>query len=106
VVQIPAANTNQIPVITPGPDQTVEAEQVVELSAQASDADGDALEYVWDQTAGRVVVLHDPKSATPEFVAPRTSIPLVLEFLVSARDAKGAMTLPAVVRVTVNPAAQ
>lgn len=106
VVQIPAANTNQIPVITPGADQTVVAEQVVELSAQASDADGDALEYVWDQIAGRVVVLHDPKSATPEFVAPRTSTPLVLEFLVSARDAKGAMTLPAVVRVTVNPAAQ
>jgi hypothetical protein len=102
-VQIPAANTNGIPVITPAGDQTVAAEQIVVLSAQASDPDGDAVEYVWDQIAGRVVVLHAPKSATPEFVAPRTSTPLVLEFLVSARDAKGAMTLPALVRVTVNP---
>ena len=76
------------------------------LSAIATDPDGDPIEYLWDQMAGRLVVLHDPKSAAPEFVAPRTSMPQVLEFLVSARDAKGATTLPVLVRVNITPAVQ
>jgi hypothetical protein len=103
-VNVPTSDNNHVPSITPGPDQTATAEQVVTLSATASDPDGDTLEYVWDQVAGRLVVLHDPTSAAPQFVAPRTVVPQVLEFLVSARDARGATTLPVRVRVTVNPA--
>lgn len=102
-VAIPASDTNGIPTIAPGADQTVASEQVVTLAATASDPDGDAIRYVWDQSAGRVVVLHDPSSAQPQFVAPRTSATQTLEFLVSARDSKGATTLPVLVRVHVTP---
>lgn len=105
-IAIPATSTNQIPTITPGGDQAVAPEQVVTLAATAIDPDGDAIEYLWDQIAGRLVVLHAPSSATPEFVSPRTSVPQTLEFLVSARDSKGATTLPVLVRVSVTPAAQ
>ena len=102
-VRIAPNDTNRIPVITAGPDQTVGSEERVVLSATATDADGDAVEYLWEQISGRVVTLHNPRSANPEFASPRTTGTMVLEFLVSARDAKGATTLPVVVRVTVNP---
>ena len=102
-VSIEATDTNRIPSITPGAEQTVKSEEIVTLSATATDPDGDALEYVWEQLSGRVVTLHNPTSANPEFVAPRTSIAQELEFLVSARDARGATTLPVLVRVHVVP---
>ena len=102
-VSIDPADTNRVPSITAGAEQTVEPEEIVKLSAVATDADGDAVEYLWDQLSGRVVTLYNPKSANPEFVAPRTSTAQVLEFLVSARDARGATTLPVLVRVHVVP---
>ena len=102
-VSIEATDTNRVPSITAGPEQTVKPEEIVTLSAAATDADGDAVEYLWDQLSGRVVTLHNPKSANPEFVAPRTSTAQVLEFLVSARDSRGATTLPVLVRVHVVP---
>jgi len=104
-VRIPASDTNRIPTITPGADQLVPPQHVVVLHATATDPDGDAIEYLWEQTAGRVVTLHNPRSDHPEFASPRVTTPQVLEFLVAARDAKGATTLPVVVRVTVDPAA-
>jgi hypothetical protein len=103
-VQIPVADTNRIPTIESGGDQTAVSEAVVTLSATATDPDGGQVEFLWDQVSGRVVVLHAARSASPQFVAPRTAVPQVLEFLVSARDARGATTLPILVRVNVNPA--
>jgi hypothetical protein len=103
-VRIPASDTNRIPTITPGVEQEVGSQQIVKLSATAIDPDGDTIEYLWEQVAGRVVLLHDPRSAQPEFASPRTSVPQVLDFMVAARDSKGATTLPVLVRVRVNPA--
>jgi hypothetical protein len=102
-VSIEATDTNRVPLITAGLEQTVKPQEIVTLSASATDADGDAVEYLWDQLSGRLVVLHNPTSANPEFVAPRTSTAQVLEFLVSARDARGATTLPVLVRIHVVP---
>lgn len=103
-VAIPDADTNRIPAMTPGADQTVAAEQLVQLSVTASDPDGDALEYIWEQVGGRLVILRGQTTATPEFVSPRTPQAQVLEFLVSVKDSRGAMTLPALVRVNVTAA--
>lgn len=103
-VRIPEGQSNQIPTLTPGPDQTVGPEQLVQLSVAAADPDGDRLEYIWEQVGGRLVIMRGATTATPEFVSPKTTIQQVLEFLVSVKDSRGAMTLPALVRVTVNPA--
>lgn len=103
-VTLPATGVNRIPVITPGADQTAVAETHVTLSATATDADGDPIEYIWDQIGGRVVVLYDRNSASPTFVAPNTAQPQELRFHVAARDSKGATTLPVLVKVTVTPA--
>jgi hypothetical protein len=103
-VAIPQGASNAIPTLDVGPDQNVGAEQLVTLEAVATDADGDALEYIWEQVGGRVVTLRNVRAAQPVFVSPRSTTEQLLEFLVSVRDAKGATTLPRLVRVTVSPA--
>ena len=103
-VVIPQGATNAIPTLDVGADQNVAAEQLVTLEAIASDADGDTLEYIWEQVGGRVVTLRNARAAQPVFVSPRSPTQQLLEFLVSVRDSKGATTLPRLVRVTVSPA--
>ena len=103
-VAIPQGTANAIPTLAVGADQTVGPEQLVTLEAIAADADGDTLEYIWEQVGGRVVTLRNARAAKPVFVSPRSATQQLLEFLVSVRDAKGATTLPRLVRVTVSPA--
>jgi hypothetical protein len=108
-VAIPQGATNQIPVVTVGPDQVVPAESIVTLAVNASDPDPDdnnRLEYIWEQVGGRVVAMRNVQSANPVFVSPRLPVQNVLEFLVSVRDPQGATTLPALVRVVVQAAPQ
>ncbi|MEO5657164.1 MAG: hypothetical protein ABIO65_12700 [Nitrospiria bacterium] len=101
-VTIPSGATNHIPTVT-GVDQTVAPETAVTLSATAVDADGDALEYIWEQRGGRLVALRNLASANPVFVAPRVTTPHVLELMVTVRDPHGATSLPALVTITVQP---
>lgn len=101
-VRIPAGATNHIPTVT-GVDQTVAPESAVTLSATAADADGDVLEYIWEQRGGRLVVLRNITSANPVFVSPRVSTPHVLELMVTVRDPQGATSFPSLVTITVQP---
>ncbi|MCE5241695.1 MAG: Ig-like domain-containing protein [Desulfobacteraceae bacterium] len=62
---------NQPPVADAGPDQRVAEGALVTLSgANSTDPDGNALSFLWSQTAGPQVVLSDSRSASPTFTAP------------------------------------
>jgi hypothetical protein len=67
-VQVTVDDLNQVPVAEAGPDKTVQAGSAVTLDgAQSSDADGDAISYVWSQASGPVVSLNAPNTAAPSF---------------------------------------
>ena len=70
-VTIEITNTNNLPVASAGPDQTVDENTSVALNGSlSSDPDTDALTYAWTQVAGPAVVLDDATSASPAFTAP------------------------------------
>ncbi len=71
----PAGPTNTPPVADAGPDQSTTTNTVVTLNASGStDADGDALSYLWtflQVPAASNAVLDDPAAVMPEFLADR-----------------------------------
>ncbi|MCU7918683.1 MAG: hypothetical protein KZQ95_10040 [Candidatus Thiodiazotropha sp. (ex Epidulcina cf. delphinae)] len=83
-------NTNQPPIARAGEDQTVTAGDRVQLDGSAStDPDGSVVKYNWYQYRGPSVVLNNPRTATPSFVAPANA---VLAFGLQAIDNAGAAT--------------
>jgi hypothetical protein len=73
------------PLAEAGADQTVDEGDLVQLSATASDVEGQPLSFEWVQVSGPAVTLSDPTSASPTFVAPEdvTNTEVVFELHVS-----------------------
>jgi concanavalin A-like lectin/glucanase superfamily protein/K319-like protein len=70
-VDVVVENINHVPVADAGSDQTVDERTIVLLDGSASsDPDEDPLTYSWIQVGGTPVVLSDPSSPTPTFMAP------------------------------------
>ena len=83
----PAAN--RAPTVDAGTPQTVDEFANVTLSGTASDADGDALTYLWEQTSGLGVTINNATAATSNFDAPdvlATSTPEMLTFRLTVSD--------------------
>lgn len=79
---------NAPPVAIAGNDLRVEPGTTVQLSAaDSSDADGDALQYLWQQASGDAVVLSQANSELASFVAPSKSG--VLQFRLRVTDQQG-----------------
>ena len=97
--------TNIDPVANAGPDVVVNSGDGVILDGRASsDGDGDALTYLWTQTAGTVVTLSDTTIVRPAFTAPIVPADqpaAVLTFSLAVND--GRTTVTDTVDVTVNP---
>lgn len=78
--------SNQAPTAAAGNDQTlVVPGSTVMLNGSAStDPDNDTLTYAWTQISGPVVVLSDPTSATPSFIAPggTNGTPIIFQLVV------------------------
>jgi len=93
---------NEPPVAQAGPDQEVASGDIVLLDGQASsDPNGDPLDYRWSQETGPTpVVLSDPLSATPRFVAPSDAHDAEFSFKLVVNDGL-ANSAPDEVRVTV-----
>ena len=65
-----AVTVNARPTADAGADQTVEAEQRVQLAGRGEDRDGEIASYAWTQVSGPAVELDDATEATAAFDAP------------------------------------
>ena len=78
-----------LPIANAGADQTVDAGQIVTLTATASDADPweDNVRYAWAQidNGGGVATLRDADTARPSFVMPAGATALEFELTVTGR---------------------
>lgn len=79
------------PVASAGTDRVVQELVVVNLSGSATDINNDPITYAWRQTAGPMVTLDTPNSATASFTSPNVAIgnPEVLTFELTASDPGG-----------------
>jgi len=97
---------NRKPIADAGPDQKVDEGTTVTLDGTASrDPDGDAITFLWKQTAGPSVTLSDVTSPRPRFTAPIVSPtvppPVTLTFELVVNDGR-LSSLPDTVVITVN----
>jgi hypothetical protein len=102
IVSDPNSCTNKAPVVTVGPDSTVDEGATVALTFTATDADNDMLTSTWTQSTGPTVTL----SATNTFVAPHVRIdtPVIFELTVSdGRALVGPLSVTTTVRTTNRP---
>jgi hypothetical protein len=96
------------PVVNAGPDQSANGGAQVHLTGSATDPNGAAaqpLKYQWSQTAGTAVVLDNPVSASPSFVAPVMApgqAAMALSFRLGVTNALGS-SASATTNVTVKP---
>jgi len=76
-VTIDITNVNNLPIADAGLDQTLDENAAVTLSGiGSSDPDSDMLTYSWQQVVpagGQSVLMTDPDTATPSFIAPFVS---------------------------------
>jgi len=104
---------NRRPVARAGEDRTASPGDTARLNGLSSmDPDGSELSYEWVQLSGPRVSLSDATTATPAFVAPELQEQTTLVFQLIVNDAgdlskavptPNSKSLPAVVRIRVNP---
>ncbi|HSR68953.1 MAG TPA: hypothetical protein VLU25_13530 [Acidobacteriota bacterium] len=100
-IDLVANEGNLPPTVEAGEPRTVQSAQLVQLEATAQDPDGDALEIRWSQQSGPQVVLSDPESLRPTFLAPATAEAVALVFRLTVDD--GFFEASDTVRITVIP---
>ncbi|WP_133407040.1 PKD domain-containing protein [Parashewanella tropica] len=80
--------TNAKPVLDNIANVSVNEKTSVSLTANATDADGDAITYQWTQTSGSTVTLTGADTKTVKFTAPDVTADTTLTFKVTASDGK------------------
>jgi len=79
---------NNSPTVTLSENFQANANQTVNLTAQASDIDSDSMTYLWEQTSGTTVSLTNTDTLSASFTAPNDVDSLVFKF--TATDFRGA----------------
>ncbi|RLV57785.1 GlyGly-CTERM sorting domain-containing protein [Parashewanella curva] len=97
----PKPNTK--PVLEDIADVSVIEKSSVSLTANASDADGDAITYSWAQTDGTSVSLSGADTKTVSFTSPDVATDTRLTFKVTASDGKDSVEKTVIVTVTPKP---
>jgi hypothetical protein len=103
LVGIAGTGANTPPSVDAGDGRTVGKGVTVELSATASDPDGDDLSYSWTQTGGPTVSMMEADTATPQFTTPKIDPDVSLTFRVTVDD--GTATASDTVTITVRSGA-
>jgi len=75
--------TNSAPDVSVNEDFEVNSGQLVTLTGTATDADGDPLTYLWEQTEGATVSLNNASSSEIAFIAPNSSGQITLMLTVT-----------------------
>ena len=101
-VNITVNPVNLVPTADAGPEQTVDEQTVVNLTASANDNDGSIVNYQWIQTAGTLVDLNHSASVAASFKAPTLNIAQTLTFKLTVTDNEGAVTSDSV-NININP---
>ena len=98
-VSITALQVNKRPIANTGPDKSYNEGTSVSLSGSLSnDPDGDVISYKWTSMDG--IILFDPLSVSPSFIAPQVNANKVYRFKLEVAD--GVLTsVPDTIRITV-----
>ncbi|WP_144395023.1 choice-of-anchor B family protein [Pleionea sediminis] len=88
-------DSNSAPTLTLNATQQASVGETVNLDSTASDADGDAISFQWEQLSGTSVALSSATAEDISFTAPDTAGQLTFELTVT--DIKGASTSAQVV---------
>ncbi|WP_275900366.1 myxosortase-dependent M36 family metallopeptidase [Pyxidicoccus trucidator] len=91
---------NTAPVISAGPDVTVNERAAVSLTGNAFDADGQALTYAWTRVSGPVVTFTNGNTLTPSFTAPEVTADTNLVLRLTVGDGAATVTDTVTVRIT------
>ncbi len=74
---------NRSPAADAGADRAAGFGHIITLDGSASDPDGDAISYVWNQTSGPAVILSDNAALSPSFAAPTSMATMTFEITAS-----------------------
>jgi MYXO-CTERM domain-containing protein len=88
---------NRAPVVSAGPDASVNEGAAVTLQGAGSDVDGDALTYAWTQIGVTAVTLSNASAAGPTFTASLVTAATALTFRLTVNDGRGGTTTDSVV---------
>ncbi|MEW5850042.1 MAG: hypothetical protein AB2A00_14735 [Myxococcota bacterium] len=102
VILVHVLPVNAPPVVDAGVDRTVNEGVAVQLSGNATDADGTVATTRWTQVGGPEVTLDNPFVLNPSFTSPGSSTTVSIIFVLTATDNEGASTSDSVT-VVVNP---
>jgi hypothetical protein len=94
-------NVNEEPLVDAGPDQLVDAGDLVQLSGSATDPNAETMTFAWVQRGGPGVTLSSTSVLTPTFIAPGSGGVLVFEL--SATDTRAGADVDSV-SIDVTPA--
>lgn len=88
-ITVNVINVNKLPVVEIDAPQSVLANELVTISVSATDEDGDALTYEWQQISGPAIDLAGNASNTLSFTAPDVVSDTAIKLFVSVSDGKG-----------------
>ena len=104
-ITINALVANNPPQANAGVDQTVNAGELVVLSGNGVDPDGDSLSYQWSQIDGPSVSLNNANTPVASFTAPSVTTQSNLTLQLRVTDVNGASGTDLMI-VTINPSNQ
>ena len=88
---------NDPPTVDAGQDQTVDEGDTLTLNGTASDADGDAMIYLWSHDSDLEITLDNPSSVSVSFTVPQVTSNATITFTMTVTDKHNATGSDAVV---------
>ena len=88
---------NDPPTVDAGQDQTVNEGDILTLNGTVSDADGDAMIYLWSHDSDLEITLDNPSSVSVSFTVPQVTSNATITFTMTVTDKHNATGSDAVV---------